>query len=173
MNLPVLRVAFAALLLLAPAQDRRDAGDPQRETFLTTGFELGERGAITLRWRTIAFAPDSFRTLRREPEQREQMNRRFGVALQAELKTPIVLSLGGHRLEPGSWRIGIAMNPAGAFDLTLLVDGEPKPVPFDLSESRQSFPYLSFALLPASDGVCALVFQFGTEFGRAVFEAAR
>ncbi len=173
MNLPALRAALAALLLFAPAQDRSGAGDPSRETFLTTGFELGERGAITLRYRTLAWAPESWKTLRREPEQRAQMNQRFGVALQAELKTPIVLALGGLRLEPGSWRIGIVMNPAGAFDLTLLVDGEPKPVALDLSESRQTFPYLSFTLLPASDGLCALVFQFGTEYGRAVFEAAR
>jgi hypothetical protein len=172
-NLPVLRVALGALLLLAPRQDRRDGGDSVRETFLTTGFEIGDRGAITLRYRTIAWAPESWKALRRDPEQREQMNHRFGLALQSELKTPIALSVGGRRLDPGSWRIGVQMNDAGAFDLTLLVEREMKPIPFDLSESRQVFPYLTFTLLPASDGLFALVFQWGSEYGRVLFEAAR
>jgi len=172
-NLPLLRAALGALLLLAPPQDRSASADPNRETFLTTGFELGERGAVTLRYRTIAWSPDSWRALRREPEQREQMNRRFGIALQTELKTPIALSVGGRRLEPGSWRLGVLMNEAGAFDLTILIDGETKPVPMDLSESRHVFPYLAFTLVPAQDGLCALVFQWGTEYGRVVLEAAR
>jgi hypothetical protein len=172
-NLSPLRAALGALLLLAPPQDRSASADPNRETFLTTGFELGERGAVTLRYRTIAWSPDSWRALRREPEQREQMNRRFGIALQTELKTPIALSVGGRRLEPGSWRLGVLMNEAGAFDLTILVDGETKPVPMDLSESRHVFPYLAFTLVPAQDGLCALVFQWGTEYGRVVLEAAR
>lgn len=173
MNVPALRFALGALLLLAPAQDRKGAADPGRETFLTTGFEIGERGAVTLRYRTIAWSPESWKALRRDPEQREQMNRRFGVALQAELKTPVVLALGGRRLDAGSWRIGVVMNEAGAFDLTLLVDGETKSFPMDLSESRHSFPYLTFTLTPAEDGLFALVFQWGSEHGRAVFEAAR
>jgi hypothetical protein len=173
-NLSPLRAALGALLLLlAPPQDRSASADPNRETFLTTGFEIGERGAVTLRYRTIAWSPDSWRALRREPEQREQMNCRFGVALQSELQTPIALSVGGRRLEPGSWRLGVLMNEAGAFDLTILVDGETKPVPMDLSESRHVFPYLAFTLVPAQDGLCALVFQWGTEYGRVVLEAAR
>lgn len=174
MNFVLPRIALGALLLLAAPQDRRgEAADPGRETFLTAGFELGERGAITLRYRTIAWAPDAWKALRRDPEQREQMNRRFGLALQSELKTPIVLSVGGRRLEPGSWRLGVRMNEAGAFDLTVLVDGETKAVPMDLSESRHVFPYLAFTLLPAQDGLCALVFQWGPEHGRVVLEAAR
>ena len=76
MNLSLLRAALGALLLLAPPQDRSASADPGLETFLTTGFELGERGAVTLRYRTIAWSPDSWRALRREPAQREQSSRR-------------------------------------------------------------------------------------------------
>jgi hypothetical protein len=167
------RAALAALLLLAPLQERPRAADPARETFLTTGLELPEKGAITLRYRTIAFAPESLRGMRRDPAQREQMNQRLGLALQSELKSPVALSLAGERLEAGSWRIGLFMDEAGAFDLTLLIQGETRRFPLALSESLQRSPYLTFTLAPAEEGLFALVFQWGGEYGRAVFEAAR
>jgi hypothetical protein len=173
MTMHALRAALATLLLLAPVQERSRAADPTRETYLTSGFEIPERGAITLRYRTIAWAPEVMRGLRRDPAQREQMNQRFALVLQTELKTPVALSLAGERLEAGSWRIGLFMDEAGAFQLTVLIGGETKRFPLDLSESRQSFPYLTFALAPAEEGLFALVFQWGTEYGRAVFEAAR
>jgi hypothetical protein len=164
--------ALLAFLLGAPLQERPRAADPARETYLTTGLELPEKGAITLRYRTIAFSPDSLRATRRDPAQREQMNQRFGLALQSELKSPVALSLAGERLDAGSWRIGLFMNDAGAFELTLLIRGETRRFPLDLSESLQRSPYLTFTLAPAEEGLFALVFQWGSEYGRAVFEAA-
>jgi hypothetical protein len=172
MTTHALRAALAALLLVTPLQERSRAADPTRETYLTTGFEMAERGAVSLRWRTIAWAPDVMRSMRRDPAQREQMNQRFALVLQSELKTPVALSLAGERLEPGSWRIGLFMDEAGAFQLTVLVKGETKRFALELSEARQNFPYLSFALTPAEEGLFALVFQWGSEYGRAVFEAA-
>jgi hypothetical protein len=172
MTMPIVRAALAALLLVAPVQERSRAADPARETFLTTGFELPERGAITLRYRTVAWAPEKMREMRRDPAQREQMNQRFALALQSELKSPLALSFAGERLEAGSWRVGLFMDEAGAFQFTLLVKGETKRYPVDLSESKQNFPYLTFTIAPAEDGLFALVFQWGTEYGRAVFEAA-
>jgi hypothetical protein len=167
------RAALAALLLLAPLQEHPRAADPARETFLTSGFELPEKGAVTFRYRTIAFAPESLRAMRRDPAQREQMNQRLGLALQSELKSPVALSLAGQRLDAGSWRIGLFMDEAGAFDLTVLIQGESKRFPLDLSESSERSPYLNFTLTPAEEGLFALVFRWGSEYGRAVFEAAR
>lgn len=165
--------ALLAFLLAAPPQDRPRAADPSRETFLSTGFELPENRVITLRYRTMAFAPDSLRAMRRDPAQREQMNQRFGLALQTELKSPVALSLAGEKLDAGSWRLGLFMDEAGAFELTVLIGGETKRFPLDLSESQQRSPYLTFTLTPAEEGLFALVFQWGSEYGRAVFEAAR
>lgn len=167
------RAALAALLLLAPIQERPRAADPARETFLTTGLEVPERGAVTLRYRTIAFAPDSLRAMRRDPAQREQMNQRLGLALQSELKSPIALSIAGEKLDAGSWRIGLFMDEAGAFELTVLIRGEPKRIALDLSESSERAPYLTFTIAPAEEGLFALVFRWGSEYGRVVFEAAR
>jgi len=168
-----LRAALGALLLLAPLQERPRGADPARETALTTAILVGEQREVTLHYRTIAWSAESMQRMRRDPAQRDLLNQRFGLVLQSELETPVALTLGGMKLAAGKWRIGLFMDEGGAFQFTVLVDGETRRFPIDLSESRQTFPYLAFTLMPAEEGLFALVLQWGTEYGRVVFEAAR
>ncbi len=163
--------ALAALPCLAVQE--RGGADPVRETFAKTAIDLDPEHQLSFRYRTIAWSAEGAARMRSDPAQREQMNQRLGVGVQSELTTPVALSVAGRRLEPGTYRLGLRMNAEGAYELTLLLEFEFVPVPIDLFETRQTFPYLTFCLLPAPAGGYALVFQWGTEYGRLVLELAR
>lgn len=164
------RATALALLALLPWQEDR-APDPTKETVASSTLSLGGGGVVKLEYRTAPWVPETIRRMRANPGDRETMNQRLPLLLQAHLDTPIALVLGGAKLDKGSWRVGLVMNDAGAFDLVVLLEQEYKHFPIELSESRQRFPYLTLTLAPAEDGLFALTFQWGKEFGRVVFAA--
>jgi hypothetical protein len=167
-----LRWGVAAAALCAAAFQERRQADPVREAFARAALELEPGREISLRWRSLSFSVEGMRRMRQDSAVRDQMNQRFQLGMQTEFRTPVPLSIHGRRLEPDAYRIGLWMNEAGAFEFTLLLERETVRFPIDLSESRHWFPYLAFSLLPAEEGVCSLVFQWGSEYGRVVFARA-
>ena len=171
-----------AVLLASPIpsssapQDRpqdRPQADPSRETTARAALELAPGKEVSLEYRTISWSAEGMKRMRQDPEIRSQMNGRFQIGFQTKFKLPSALFLNGRRLEPDTYRIGLAMNDAGAFDFTMLIDQETVRFPVDLSESRGiHFPYLAFTLTPAEDAWFALVFQWGSEIGRVTFTRA-
>lgn len=167
-----------AVTLAAPVPDPsapqdRPQADPSRETTARTALELAPGKEVSLEYRTISWSAEGMKRMRQDPEIRAQMNGRFQVGFQTKLKLPNALFLNGRRLEPDTYRVGLAMNDAGAFDFTMLIDQETVRFPVDLSESRGiHFPYLAFTLAPAEDAWFALVFQWGSEVGRVAFTRA-
>ncbi len=165
------RWLVAAVALCAVQFQKRQA-DVTRETFARASLELATGQEVSLRYRTISWSSEGTRRMRTDPEVRGQMNRRLELGMQTEFKTPVALSLNGRRLEPDAYRIGLFMNDAGAYEFTMLLDHDTVRFPIDLSESRHSFPYLTFSLAPAEEGLFALVIQWGSEYGRVVFARA-
>jgi hypothetical protein len=164
-------LAAAALLAAAPPQEK--PVDVTRETFARASIDLAQgaqRQELSLKYRTLAWSVENVRRMRQDPTVREQMNQRYQLALQSELVVPVPLALSGRRLDPDTYRIGIAMNEAGAWEATMLLDHDWVRFPIDLSESRHVFPYLAFTLAPTEEGAVALVFQWGSEYGRLVFQ---
>lgn len=167
-------VAVAALVLCAGfVRQERGGADPTREGFARTAVELEPGRELSLRYRQIAWSADAVARQRADPAIRGQMNQRLPIALQSELETPVALSVGGRRLEPDRYRIGLWMDEGGAHDLSILLDHDYVRFPLELHETDQSFPYLTFSLLPAPEGGYALVFQWGGEYGRIVLDLAR
>jgi hypothetical protein len=167
-----LALGLAAVLLAPAGSQQRPQADPARETVARAALDLGNGKEVRFKYRTLSWSADATRRMRQDPEQRRQMNQRFQLALQTELEIPVPVFLNGRRLEPDTYRVGLAMGDAGAFELTMLLDHDTVRFPIDLAESRISFPYLGFSLLPAEEGLFALVFQWGTEYGRVVFARA-
>lgn len=168
---PLRRLAAVAALLLVVTPTGQQA-DTKRETFARSALELAPGKEVALRYRTIAWSMDGTKRMRQDAAVREQMNQRLQLATQTELTTPVPLSVNGRRLEPDTYRIGLAMNEAGAFEFTMLLDHETVRFPIELAESRISFPYLAFTLAPCEEGLFALIFQWGTEYGRVVYARA-
>lgn len=176
MSRAALAAAAFALALLLPAQEApplRQA-DVTRETTARAALEVAQGKEIKLQYRTISWSAEAAKRMRNDPAVREQFNQRFALAFQSELSTPFALSIGGRRLEPDAYRVGLAMDDAGAWQFTMLLDHDTVRFPIDLSESPRSpnFPYLTMSLLPAEDGLFALVLQWGKEYGRVVFTLA-
>ena len=168
----VLASLAALAVAVLPGSQEKPQADPARETKARSAVDLGNGKEVRLVYRTLSWSADAARRMRGDVELRRSMNQRFQLALQTELELPVPAFLEGRRLEPGSYRIGLAMNDAGAFDLTMLLDHDTVHFPIDLAESRLSFPYLVMSLMPAEEGLFALVFQWGTEYGRMVFGRA-
>lgn len=167
-----LRFAACGALALLPAVPQ-SGHDPARETPAGASVEVAPGRSLSLRWRTIAWSDAGTARMRSDPAVRKQGNERLPIALQSELVLPIAMNIGGRRLEPDTYRIGLWMDEAGAFDLSLLLDHEYVRFPLELAKSEVAFPYLAFSLLPAPEGGFALVFQWGDEYGRAVLVPAR
>jgi hypothetical protein len=168
-------IALAALLALLPVVTWQDRGgaDPAREGFARTSMDFSPGREIELRYRQLAWSDDAIARVRADPANRLRWNQSIPIALQSELKCPVALSIGGRRLEPDTYRIGLWMDEGGAFDLSILLDHDYVRFPLELAETDQRFPYLTCGLLPAPEGGIALVFQWGGEYGRVVFEFAR
>ena len=169
----VLAAALGLALFAAIGRQERQA-DAARETSARAALEIAPGKEVSLKFRTIAWSAEGTRRMRQDPGIREQMNQRFQLAMQTQLTTPVALSIQGRRLEPDSYRVGLAMNDAGAFEFTMLLAQETVRFPVDISDSRRNdFPYLDFSLVPCEEGLFCLVFQWGSELGRVVFLRAQ
>src|SRR5262245_58011942 len=169
-----LATAAALALALGAAIGQERGADASRETSARTALEVAPGKEVTLKFRTIAWSAEGMKRMRQDPAIRDQMNQRFQLGMQTEFTTPVALSLRGRRLEPDTYRVGLAMNDAGAFELTMLLDHETVRFPVELSDSRRDdFAYLDFSLVPCEEGLLRLLFQWGSELGRVVFLRAQ
>ncbi len=170
-------IAAVAAALLLPAAwlatQERGGADPARETFGRTAVEVAPGKELSLHYRMIAWSEEGAARMRADPALRERMNQTLPVALQSKLVAPVALMVAGRRLEPDTYRIGLAMDEGGAYSLSLLLEQQYVRLPLELVETEQSFPYLTFSLLPAPEGGFALVVQWGSEYGRIVLGLAR
>ncbi len=168
---------FCAALLLAAlpllANQERGGADPAREGFARTAVDHSPGREIELRYRQLAWSDEAIGRVRADPGMRQRWNQSIPIALQSELSTPVALLIGGRRLEPDTYRIGLWLDEGGAFDLSILLDHDYVRFPLELAETDQRFPYLTWSLLPAPEGGLALVFQWGSEYGRIVLDFAR
>lgn len=167
----VAAIVACALVPWIAAQERGGA-DPTRETVVRTAIEIEPGREVVLEYRTIAWSDVAIANQRADPEARAQMNQRLPIGLQSKLTTPVALLIEGRRVEPDTYRIGVWMDEAGAHQFSILLDHEYVRFPLDLAETDQRFPYLTFTLLPASEGGFALIFQWGGEYGRVVLDVA-
>ena len=167
-------LAFTGLLAvlsgawIAAAQDGIQA-DPVKETFARSVLELEPGKEVTLRYRTVSWSSEGMQRMRQDAAVRADMNGRLQLGFQTEFTTPYAVSLQGRKIEAGTYRIGLAMNDYGAWEFTALLDNETVRFPLDLSESRQSFPYIALSVIPAQEALFGIVFQWGREYGRVLF----
>ncbi|MBM4014008.1 MAG: hypothetical protein FJ293_03465 [Planctomycetes bacterium] len=173
MGVKIIGVALLLAGLPLLARQERGGADPAREGFARTAIDHSPGREIELRYRQLAWSEEAIARVRADPGLRQRWNQTIPIALQSELSTPVALMVGGRRLEPDRYRIGLWLDEGGAFDLSILLDQDHVRFPLELAETDQRFPYLTCSLLPAPEGGIALVIQWGSEYGRIVLDFAR
>ena len=171
-------IAALALWLAAPAPSAlQERPAPARRLQAGCTLELPGGGQLEIRYATLPYPGERLRAMRRDPVFREAQNRLLPIELQGELKTDRALLLGGHRIEPGTHRIGLQMNGAGAWDFVVLRDTQFHALALEWSTENPFFPWIAFVLTPAAQGDFTLIAQWGREHGsvegrKAAAEAA-